>query len=53
MPVDEIATIEGLDEDIATELQSRATEALERREATSREERRGSASRTRSPSFRT
>ena len=38
--VDEIASIEGLDEDIATELQSRATEALERREAASREERR-------------
>ncbi len=37
---DEIASIEGLDEDIATELQSRATEALERREAASREERR-------------
>jgi N utilization substance protein A len=30
----------GLDEDIATELQSRAAEALERREAASREERR-------------
>jgi N utilization substance protein A len=41
VPVDEIATIEGLDEDIATELQSRATEALERREAAAREERRG------------
>src|SRR4051812_8412042 len=40
VPVDEIAQIEGLDEDIATELQSRATEALERREAASREERR-------------
>jgi N utilization substance protein A len=38
--VDEIASIEGLDDDIATELQSRATEALERREAASREERR-------------
>jgi N utilization substance protein A len=37
---EEIASIEGLDEDIATELQSRATEALERREAASREERR-------------
>ncbi|MDP9149579.1 MAG: transcription termination factor NusA [Myxococcota bacterium] len=37
---DEIASIEGLDEDIATELQSRATEALDRREAASREERR-------------
>src|SRR6476661_8056972 len=40
VPVDEIASIEGLDDDIATELQSRATEALERREAASREERR-------------
>jgi N utilization substance protein A len=40
VPVDEIATIEGLDEDIAAELQNRATEALERREAVSREERR-------------
>ncbi len=40
VPVEEIAQIEGLDEDIATELQSRATEALERREAASREERR-------------
>ncbi len=37
---DEIASIEGLDDDIASELQSRATEALERREAASREERR-------------
>ena len=41
VPVEEIAQIEGLDEDIATELQSRAAEALERREAASREERRG------------
>ena len=40
VPVEEIAEIEGLDEDIATELQSRASEALERREAASREERR-------------
>src|ERR687888_1501227 len=40
VPVEEIAQIEGLDEDIATELQSRASEALERREAASREERR-------------
>src|ERR671927_1027518 len=40
VPVDEIAQIEGLDEDIATELQSRAAEALERREAAAREERR-------------
>jgi N utilization substance protein A len=40
VPVDEIASIEGLDDDIAAELQSRAGEALERREAASREERR-------------
>src|SRR5512139_537513 len=39
--VDEIASIEGLDDEIAGELQSRATEALERREAAAREERRG------------
>ena len=38
--VEEIGSIEGLDEDIATELQSRASEALERREAAAREERR-------------
>ncbi|WP_426266979.1 transcription termination factor NusA [Sphingomonas sp. LHG3443-2] len=38
---DEIASIEGLDDDIATELQERASEALERREAAAREERRG------------
>jgi N utilization substance protein A len=38
--LDEIASIEGLDDDIASELQNRATEALERREAASREERR-------------
>ena len=37
---EEIASIEGLDEDLAAELQSRAAEALERREAASREERR-------------
>ncbi|CAN5222336.1 transcription termination factor NusA [soil metagenome] len=37
---EEISTIEGLDEDIAEELQSRASEALERREGVSREERR-------------
>jgi N utilization substance protein A len=37
---DEIASIEGLDDDIASELQERASEALERREAASREERR-------------
>ena len=40
VPVDEIASIEGLDDEIAGELQSRAAEALERREAASREERR-------------
>jgi transcription termination/antitermination protein NusA len=38
--LDEIASIEGLDDEIAVELQSRATEALERREAAAREERR-------------
>jgi N utilization substance protein A len=38
--VEEIASIEGLDDDIASELQSRAAEALERREAASREVRR-------------
>src|SRR5205809_2476004 len=38
--VDEIASIEGLDDDIASELQNRAAEALERREAASREQRR-------------
>ncbi len=38
--VDEIASIEGLDDDIASERQSRAAEALERREAAAREERR-------------
>jgi len=37
---DEIASIEGLDDEIAGELQSRASEALERREAAAREERR-------------
>jgi N utilization substance protein A len=41
VPVDEIASIEGLDDEIAAELQSRAGEALERREAAAREERRG------------
>jgi N utilization substance protein A len=40
VPVEEIASIEGLDDDIASELQNRATEALERREAASREQRR-------------
>ena len=33
---DEIAAIEGFDEDLAAELQSRATEALERREEANR-----------------
>lgn len=37
--VDELASIEGFDEDLAAELQSRAQEALERREAAAREER--------------
>jgi N utilization substance protein A len=37
---DELASIEGFDDELAAELQSRATEALERREAASREERR-------------
>jgi N utilization substance protein A len=40
VPVEEIASIEGLDDDLAAELQSRAAEALERREAAAREERR-------------
>ena len=37
---EELAAIEGFDEDLAGELQNRATEALERREAAAREERR-------------
>jgi N utilization substance protein A len=37
---EEISSIEGLDEELASELQSRAAEALERREAAAREERR-------------
>jgi N utilization substance protein A len=37
---DEIASIEGFDDELAAELQSRAAEALERREEASREERR-------------
>ncbi len=37
--VEEIAVIEGFDEDLAAELQSRAQEALERKEETSRAER--------------
>ncbi|MEG3145990.1 transcription termination factor NusA [Sphingomonas sp. RT2P30] len=39
--VDEIAGIEGFDEDLAAELQNRAAEALERKEQANREERRG------------
>ncbi|BAV64406.1 transcription elongation factor NusA [Sphingobium cloacae] len=38
--IDELAAIEGFDEELAQELQSRAQEALERREAAAREERR-------------
>ena len=38
--VDELASIEGFDEDLAAELQNRAKEALERREEAAREERR-------------
>ena len=38
---EELASIEGFDEELAAELQNRAAEALERREAASREERRG------------
>ena len=37
--VEELASIEGFDEDLAAELQSRAQEALDRREAAAREER--------------
>ncbi len=37
---EELSSIEGFDEDLAAELQNRATEALERREAAAREERR-------------
>ncbi|MFC3442038.1 transcription termination factor NusA [Sphingobium rhizovicinum] len=37
--VDELAAIEGFDEELAAELQSRAQEALERREQANREER--------------
>ena len=37
---DELAAIEGFDEDLASELQNRAQEALERREEAAREERR-------------
>jgi N utilization substance protein A len=38
--LDELASIEGFDDELATELQSRAAEALERREDAAREERR-------------
>lgn len=38
--LDEIASIEGFDDDLGAELQSRAQEALERREEAAREERR-------------
>ncbi|MBW4330159.1 transcription termination factor NusA [Stakelama sp. CBK3Z-3] len=38
--IDELAGIEGFDEELAQELQSRAAEALERREEANREERR-------------
>src|SRR3954469_13402335 len=40
VPVEEIAQIEGLDEDLAAELQNRAREALQRQEEAAREERR-------------
>src|SRR5213079_3051448 len=39
--LDELSGIEGFDEDLGQELQSRAQEALDRREAANREERRG------------
>src|ERR1044072_7853080 len=38
--IEELAGIEGVDEELAEELQSRALEALERREAAAHEERR-------------
>jgi N utilization substance protein A len=38
--LDELASIEGFDDDLATELQSRAREALQRQEEAAREERR-------------
>jgi N utilization substance protein A len=41
VPLDELASIEGFDDELAEELQSRATEALERREEAARQERRG------------
>ncbi|HET6538346.1 MAG TPA: transcription termination factor NusA [Sphingopyxis sp.] len=40
VPLEELAAIEGFDEELGHELQSRAIEALERREDASREERR-------------
>ena len=40
VPLDELASIEGFDDDLAEELQSRALEGLERRETAAREERR-------------
>lgn len=40
VPLDELASIEGFDEELAQELQSRAAEGLERREEASRAERR-------------
>src|SRR3546814_17696238 len=39
--LDEIASIEGFDEELAAELQSRAQEAMERGEPSNREDRRG------------
>ncbi|EXS68418.1 transcription termination factor NusA [Sphingobium sp. Ant17] len=39
--IEELAGIEGFDEDLAAELQNRAQEALDRREAAAREERQG------------
>ena len=39
--LDELASIEGFDDELGQELQSRATEALERREEAARQERRG------------
>ncbi|HEX7872390.1 MAG TPA: transcription termination factor NusA [Sphingobium sp.] len=39
--IDELASIEGFDEELAQELQSRGLEGLERREVAAREERRG------------
>ena len=39
--IDELAGIEGFDEELAEELQSRAVEAIERQEAAHREERKG------------